>query len=71
MGRPRPPPAFATSISTRPDPCDHGLDGLVVMDSDPDPQSGAARCLNLDHLEAFERRQDIVLLKPFAGCRAK
>jgi len=41
------------------------------MDSDPDPQSGAARCLNLDHLEAFERRQEIVLLKPFAACRAK
>jgi hypothetical protein len=42
------------------------------MGSDPDPQSGAARCLNLDHLEAFEHRQDIVVwLKPFAACRAK
>jgi hypothetical protein len=38
----------------------------VVADIDLDPQSGAARCLNLDHLEAFEHRQDIVVcLEPF------
>jgi hypothetical protein len=60
-GRPRPPPAFATRTSTRPpaldDPRNHRLDRLVVTDIDPDNQSGAARCLNLDHLEAFEHRE--------------
>jgi len=41
---------------------DHCLDRLVVTDIDLDPQSGAAaRRLNLDHLEAFEHREDIVV----------
>ena len=40
---------------------DDYLDRLVVADIDRDPRSGAARCLNLDHLEAFEHREDIVV----------
>jgi hypothetical protein len=33
----------------------------VVVHVDLDTQSGAVRCLNLDHLEAFEHREDIVV----------
>jgi hypothetical protein len=45
---PRPPPAFATRTSTRPDDTrDHCLDRFVVADIDLDPQSGATRRLNL------------------------
>jgi hypothetical protein len=32
----------------------------MVTDIDLDTQGGAVRCLNLDHLEAFEHRDDIV-----------
>jgi hypothetical protein len=31
------------------------------MDIDLDPQSGAARRFDLDHLEAIEHREDIVV----------
>jgi hypothetical protein len=65
MSRPRPPPAFATRTSTRPealdDPRNHRRYRLVVGHVDLDTQSGAVRCLNLDHLEAFEHREDIVV----------
>ena len=51
IGRPRPPPAFATKTSTSTplvdDPRYHRIDRLLVADIDLDPESSATRRLDL------------------------
>src|SRR6516162_3682476 len=42
-------------------PRNHRRDCLVVGHVDLDTQGGAVRCVNLDHLEALERHEDIVV----------
>jgi hypothetical protein len=43
------------------DPRNHRRYRLVVGHVDLDTQSGAVVAFNLDHLEAFEHREDIVV----------
>jgi hypothetical protein len=61
MGRPRPPPAFAARTHAWRRPAQPSPDHFVVGHVDLDTQSGAVRSLNLDHLEAVEHREDIVV----------